>query len=142
MKLTVFFDGSFWCGLVEYVNLAQEYRVLRYVFGHEPKDTDIFDFIFFILPKLIEANDVLKFSNAESEVTKQQQKISPKRMQRIISRQKRQPIVSTKAQAALKAVHEAGKTMRTKQKRQDKEALKKQKFAQKQAKKYQKHKGH
>lgn len=140
MKLTVFFDGSFWCGLVEYANERQKYRVIRHIFGKEPQDEDIFEFVFFKLPGLIERNDLIEVGGTASTV--KQQKINPKRMQRIISKQKRRPVLSTKAQLALQEEQNAKKTLRKKQQKQNKELLQKQKFAQKQAKKHQKQKGH
>lgn len=53
MKLTIYFDGSFWCGLVE-AEFDGHYQAIRYVFGPEPKDADIFAFIATRLPHLLE----------------------------------------------------------------------------------------
>lgn len=44
MKLTVYFDGSFWCGLVEAED-AGTIRVFKHVFGSEPKDEEVWDFV-------------------------------------------------------------------------------------------------
>ena len=33
MKLTVYFDGTFWFALVEHVNRKGQYKVFRYPFG-------------------------------------------------------------------------------------------------------------
>ena len=52
MKLTIYFDGSFWCGLVE-AETDGHYQVIRYVFGAEPKDADVFAFIAKRLPRLL-----------------------------------------------------------------------------------------
>lgn len=140
MKLTIFFDGSFWCGLVEYVNERQEYRVIRYVFGPEPKDEIVFDFIFSKLPVLLEKNDQIQLASTVEPL--EQKKLNPKRMQRLISRQKAQPALSTKAQQTLKEEQESKKAVHKKRLKIDKELAKKQKFEQKQLKKHQKQRGH
>ena len=44
MKMTVYFDGNFWLGLIEYDDDG-DYKVFRYFFGKEPKDDDVFNFI-------------------------------------------------------------------------------------------------
>ena len=49
MKLTIYFDGSFWCGLVE-VEDNGHYQAIRHVFGPEPKDADVWEFVTKCLP--------------------------------------------------------------------------------------------
>lgn len=44
MKLTIFFDGSFWCGLVE-DDEDGKIKVLKHIFGPEPKDTEVLTFV-------------------------------------------------------------------------------------------------
>ncbi|EPU45903.1 Protein of uncharacterised function (DUF2992) [Streptococcus agalactiae] len=44
MKMTVYFDGNFWLGLIEYDDDG-DYKVFRYFFGKEPKDDDVFNFL-------------------------------------------------------------------------------------------------
>ncbi|REC30987.1 hypothetical protein CF160_00370 [Enterococcus pseudoavium] len=135
MKLTVYFDGSFWCGLVETEDDGH-YQVIRYVFGAEPKDADLFLFITQHLPRLL--------GQAGTVSAKPQTKKcgNPKRMQRLINRQKRQPAVSTKAQLAISELRDQSKTANQTHRRQRKAAYAKARFQQKQAKKREKHKGH
>lgn len=135
MKLTIYFDGSFWCGLIE-AETDGHYQAIRHVFGAEPKDADVWDFIFKRLPHLLEQSG--------SVVVKQksEKKLNPKRMQRLINREKRQPIVSTKAQLAISEIRNQAKAVNKSQKRQRKAECAEARFQQKQAKKREKHKGH
>lgn len=135
MKLTIYFDGSFWCGLVE-AETDGHYQVIRYVFGAEPKDADVFAFIAKHLPRLLdEAGTVAAGKKSEK-------KINPKRMQRLINREKRQPVVSTKAQLAISELREQTKTLNKAQKKLRKAQAAEARFQQKQTKKREKHKGH
>ena len=43
-KLTIFFDNSFWVGVFERVE-GNKLSVCRVVFGTEPKDYEVYDFI-------------------------------------------------------------------------------------------------
>ena len=45
MKMTVYFDGAFWSALIEFTDSKKRYKAFRYVFGQEPKDDDILNFI-------------------------------------------------------------------------------------------------
>ncbi|MGP5431476.1 YjdF family protein [Enterococcus malodoratus] len=135
MKLTIYFDGSFWCGLVE-AESDGHYQVIRYVFGAEPKDADVLEFIANCLPRLLEQ------SGTVAAERKSEKKMNPKRIQRLINREKRQPVVSTKAQLAISELREQAKTASKVQKRQKKADYAEVRFQQKQAKKREKHKGH
>lgn len=59
MKMTVYFDGNFWLGLIEYVDDG-DYKVFRYFFGKEPKDDDVFNFINHKLNDLIKKYEFVK----------------------------------------------------------------------------------
>ncbi len=135
MKLTIYFDGSFWCGLVE-AETDSHYQVIRYVFGAEPKDADVFAFIAKRLPRLLDE------AGTVAAEKKSEKKINPKRMQRLINREKRQPVVSTKAQLAISELREQTKTLNKAQKKLRKAQAAETRFQQKQAKKREKHKGH
>ena len=135
MKLTIYFDGSFWCGLVE-AETDGHYQVIRYVFGAEPKDADVFAFIAKHLPRLLDE------AGTVAAEKKSEKKINPKRMQRLINREKRQPVVSTKAQLAISELREQTKTLNKVQKKLRKAQAAEARFQQKQAKKREKHKGH
>lgn len=135
MKLTIYFDGSFWCGLVE-AETDGHYQVIRYVFGAEPKDADVFAFIAKRLPRLLDE------AGTVAAEKKSEKKINPKRMQRLINREKRQPVVSTKAQLAISELREQTKTLNKAQKKLRKAQAAEARFQQKQTKKHEKHKGH
>lgn len=135
MKLTIYFDGSFWCGLVE-AETDGHYQVVRHVFGAEPKDADVMEFIAKRLPYLLE------HSGSVATEQKSEKKMNPKRMQRLINREKRQPVVSTKAQLAISELRDQAKTASKSQRREKKAEYAEARFQQKQAKKREKHKGH
>lgn len=122
MKLTIYFDGSFWCGLVE-AESDGHYQVIRYVFGAEPKDADVLEFIANCLPRLLEQ------SGTVAAERKSEKKMNPKRIQRLINREKRQPVVSTKAQLAISELREQAKTANKVQKRQKKPTMPKLVFS-------------
>ena len=44
MKLTVYYDGQFWVGVIEVVNDGK-LRAIRHLFGQEPKDSEIMHFV-------------------------------------------------------------------------------------------------
>ncbi|MBP2652190.1 MAG: hypothetical protein H6Q74_3015 [Firmicutes bacterium] len=44
MKLTVFYDGQFWVGVLEEV-IDEKLKAVRYVFGSEPYDWDVMNFV-------------------------------------------------------------------------------------------------
>jgi len=52
MKMTVYFDGAFWSALIEFTDSKKRYKAFRYVFGKEPKDNDILNFIDVSLGKM------------------------------------------------------------------------------------------
>ena len=135
MKLTIYFDGSFWCGLVEN-ETDGHYQAIRYVFGPEPKDADVLAFIFEQLPQLLERSGSVA---AEKKSNKKQ---NPKRLQRLINRKKRKPVVSTKAQRTMSELRDQTKFENKANKRQKKAALINERFQKRQEKKREKHKGH
>lgn len=137
MKLTVYFDGTFWCGLVE-ARDQKEALVYKHTFGPEPKDQDIMIFIQQQLPNILANTRTVKIEDADML----EKQINPKRRQRMLNRAKRQPVVSTKSQLALQEIHQLNKKAKQKQHKQDKEAVAKAKFQHKQLKKQQKKKGH
>ncbi|OJG81892.1 hypothetical protein RV10_GL001756 [Enterococcus pallens] len=135
LKLTIYFDGSFWCGLIETDETC--YQAIRYVFGPEPKDSEVFDFVCHQLPKLLDQP-----AASTTKPLKQTKRLSPKRMQRMINREKRQPVVSTKAQLAMQEAREEMKTARRSKSKAQKEQLAQERFQQRQEKKRQKKRGH
>ena len=108
MELTIYFDGQYWNGLVEYQDTEGHLRVHRHVFGAEPNDQQIYQFISDVLPEIL-ASDWHSDIRSEKRDNK---KINPKRMQRMIQKQKSKPVLSTKAQLAMTEQREALKLER------------------------------
>jgi hypothetical protein len=133
-KLTVCFDGQFWIGVFE-VAIGTELSVCRYVFGAEPKDSDVYDLI-------LKKWGRLKFSPAvEADKTACDIR-NPKVRQRSIREELRCKGVGTKAQQAVKLQIEQSKFERKKRKKEQREIDRQLKFDLKQKQRKEKHKGH
>lgn len=132
MYLTVYFNGQFWCGLIEIPSRQASSNVYHYIFGPEPKTAEIFTFIYTILPQLITTTEDQNAHTTPSLSPKK--KINPKRMQRMLNQQKKQPIVSTKSQRLLQQQHLEKKSKKKKQRKEQKQQQKQQRFEQKQQK--------
>ena len=65
-KLTIFFENPFWVGVFEKV-IDKRLSVCKVVFGSEPKDYEIYDFV-------LKEYDNLKFSEAVRIKQKKRQK--------------------------------------------------------------------
>lgn len=133
-SFTVLFEDPFWVGVYERVS-DNRLEVCKITFGAEPKDNEIYDF-------LLNNWNKLKFSSPTKIKNKQDVKVSPKRLQREISKQLDAKGVGTKAQQALKAQQEANKIIRKQITRQQIEEEKQKMFELKQKQKKEKHKGH
>jgi len=103
VKLTVFYDGQFWVGVVEEI-VNGKLRAGRYLFGSEPKDQEVFAFV---------NTKLLDFMNGLSEQlsveNRQPKKMNPKRLARQVAREMKANGVSTFAQAALQLEYEKRK---------------------------------
>ena len=114
-KLTVFFEESFWVGVFECVgdgNLS----VCKAMFGAEPKDHEIYDFV-------LKNYYRLRFSPAVATDVKEASH-NPKRMQREVRKQVQATGIGTKSQQALKLQQEQLKTERKVVGREQREAEK------------------
>jgi len=136
MSLTIYHDGQFWVGIIEVVEDGK-LRAFRYVFGTEPKDTEILDFIYYKLLNIINQSI---HSGIDVE-GKSDKKINPKRLQRQVAKQINKVGVSTKAQEAMKQEYEEKKKSKKKRAKQYREELKDQKYLMKKQKAKAKHKG-
>lgn len=101
--LTVFFEGPFWVGVFERVEDGK-LSVCRVVFGSEPRDYEVWEFI-------LKNYYGLKFSPA-APVAVRDGKVNPKRRQREAGRQTMQAGIGTKSQQALQLQREERKTER------------------------------
>lgn len=137
-KLTICFEDPFWIALVELEDNGA-YSVARHVFGPEPSQPEVEEFV--------ASNwNRLRFT-AEVEVEKiggsPSKRINPKRLRRIIEKEMAQHSArGTKAQQALAEQREAMAQERKSNSKQRKEELKDARFQQKQAKRKEKHRGH
>ncbi|MBE2978728.1 YjdF family protein [Priestia megaterium] len=136
MSLTIYHDGQFWVGIIEVVEDGK-LRAFRYVFGAEPKDTEILDFIYYKLLNIINQS----VHSGLDVKGKSDKKINPKRLQRQVAKQINKVGVSTKAQEAMKQEYEEKKKRKKKRAKQYREELKDQKYLMKKQKAKAKHKG-
>ncbi len=130
-KLTVFFEGPFWVGLFERVEDGR-LTVCRVVFGAEPRDYEVWEFV-------LKNYDSLKFSPpVEAKVKKES--VNPKRLQREAKKQLRGG-VGTLSQQALQLQREERKTERKTVGRAQKLEEQERRFQLKQQKRRDKHRG-
>lgn len=133
-QLTVYFENPFWVGVYERQDDGR-LTVCRIVFGTQPKDYEVYQFI--------QQNwHLLRFSPPVSAGKHIGKRINPKRMQRDIQKQLTGNGVGTRAQQALKLQQQEGKKAHQKRTHLQKEEEQLKRFAQKQEKKKQKRKGH
>ncbi|MFT3892535.1 MAG: YjdF family protein [Anaerolineales bacterium] len=133
-KLTVFFDDPFWVGVFERDD-ETGYRVSRLIFGAEPTDAELYEFI----QKEYKHIDFGKPIESQVKIIR---KKNFKRMQREVRKEVYEEGVGTKAQQAMKLQMELGKKEREVKSREQREAEKLTQFKLKQQKKKEKHRGH
>ena len=131
-KLTVFFEGPFWVGVFERGEGGM-LSACRVVFGAEPKDGEIWEFI-------LKEYDKLPFSPAVAAAGGKEI-ANPKRRQREAQKLARGTGVGTKSQQALRLQREALKTQRKSASREQKLAEQQRLYALKQEKRRQKRRG-
>jgi hypothetical protein len=135
VKLTVFYDGQFWVGVVEEI-VNGKLRAGRYLFGSEPKDQEVFAFV---------NTKLLDFMNGLSEQlsveNRQPRKMNPKRLARQVAREMKVNGVSTFAQAALQLEYEKRKKEKQLLRRARREELEEYKREIKRIKAKEKHRG-
>jgi hypothetical protein len=135
VKLTVFHDGQFWVGVVEEV-VNGKLRAGRYLFGSEPKDQEVLEFV---NTKLLEFMSGL--SEHLSVEKRQPRKINPKRLARQAAREMKANGVSTYTQAALQLEYEKRKKEKQILSKARREELKEYKRELKRKKAKEKHRG-
>ncbi|WHH57862.1 YjdF family protein [Petroclostridium sp. X23] len=133
-KLTVYFDDPFWIGVFERVE-NEELMTCRIVFGPEPKDYEVYEFV-------LKNYHQLKFSRPVAIKEATETKVNPKRLQRKIKKAVENRGISTKAQEAIRLEREANKLERKSKSKRQKELEKELQFQKKQQKKKEKKKGH
>lgn len=136
--LTLYHDGQFWVGLIEHVEDGA-YGVARIVFGAEPSDEEILQFVLRRWHKLtfFESENEPSGTCSPSKLAK-----NPKRRQREVAKALSRPALSTKAQQALAEQREARKTIGSQTHKLQREAEKQLHLQQRTEKHKQKHRGH
>lgn len=132
-KLTIYFEEPFWVGVFEELD-GDKLSVCRTVFGAEPTDAEIYDFI-------LKHYYHLRFS-APVKTEIRQKADNPKRRQRNARKQLEKSGIGTKSQQALQKQYEENKTERKRTTREQREAEKQRQFELKQQKRKEKHRGH
>lgn len=131
-RLTVFFEDPFWVGVFER-QIAGKLTACEVTFGASPSDGEVYAYF-------LRNWRTLRFSPPIDGQTVRYVR-NPKRMQRLAGREITQGI-GTKAQQALQMQREQNKRERLEHSRQQKEAEAERRFALKQQKRREKHKGH
>jgi len=135
VKLTVFYDGQFWVGVVEEI-VDGKLKAGKYLFGSEPKDQEVFALV---------NTTLLDFMNGLSEQlsveNREPKKMNPKRLARQVAREMKASGVSTFAQAALQLEYEKRKKEKQIVRRDRREELKEYKREIKLKKAKEKHRG-
>jgi hypothetical protein len=134
--LTVYFDDPWWVGVIE-IEKDGVLCAARHVFGGEPSNEEVLDFVLQDFIPLIARPTVGVAVESAPE-----RKFNPKRAARQAARLMRACGVSTKAQAALKLQQEAGKQERQGLSRAEKERLAEYKRQKARAKARARHQGH
>ena len=123
ITFTVYFDGQFWVGIVERLEEGR-LSAARVVFGAEPSDEEVFQFV-------LDRWGTLRFS-PEVEAERRREPCNPKRRQREAAKAAAKAAPSTKAQQAMSAGYEARKDERKAASRQAKQEESERRFALKQ----------
>lgn len=136
--VTVFYETPFWVGVFER-NDEGCYAVARKIFGNEPTDAELYEFV-------LRHYRELKFSAPRKEIKLIIKRKNPKRQQREVRKEMQKVAVGkypmTLAQEALKLELEKNKKIRKDNSKQKKEVEQQEKFNLKQLKKKQKKRGH
>lgn len=136
MILTVYYDGQFWVGVIE-IQDSGRLKAYRYVFGTEPSDVEVLEFINHRLLAVIEKS-WQKGIEGKRDLNK---RTNPKRLQRQVAKEMKQKGISTQAQEAIKKDIESRKVESKKIKKQRDDAFKQKQWEIKKQKAKQKHKG-
>lgn len=135
MKLTIFHDGQFFIGLVEYTE-NQKSVFSKYTFGTDPDRETILNFIDKELLCLINKSKIKTKSKSHNK------KINPKKLQRQVAKEQKKKVITSQSQEALKKEQELHKKDSKKRNKLQREAEKEKKREIKKQKAKEKHKGH
>ncbi len=133
-RLSVYFEPPFWVALYQREE-GDGCRVCRTVFGAEPRDQEVLDWLQAQFREL-------RFSPAVAGTPDPDRAVNPKRARREARKAVRPSAVGTKAQQALQLQREQRKTERKAVSKERREAQRERKLALRQEKRREKHKGH
>ena len=118
-QLTVFFDGRFWVGVLEHhelrhggdaISCATTVRAARHVFGAEPSDVELYDFLLThggaLIDRAAASPPIPTSGSAGSAGSLSAPHPNPKRAARRAAKEAARARPSTAAQAALSAARE------------------------------------
>ncbi len=138
IKVTVFFKSGLWRATFERRDDNKFYSVAQHVFGKEPTDPELYEFI-------LKEYHLLKFTEPQDfvlEVKRQNPKRVLREIKWMLKEIKTANPPATYAEETLKKQQEANKLVKKIFTKQEKEETKERKFNLKQEKRKQKHKGH
>lgn len=118
---TVFFDGSLWMGVLEVTDDSGAVRAARHVFGAEPSDAELWEFIATCANSLFDR----AFAAPAVEASERRPRTAarnPKRLARQAAREQRRLPASTASQRALALAREKRASERIVRRRADKDA--------------------
>lgn len=134
---TIYYEGAFWVGSFERTDKTG-YAVARWIFGDEPSDTEVHNFILNNYEKL--------HFGAPQEFKLEIKRMNPKRVQREVKREmerlKETSKPSTLAQDYIREEQEKNKKEKKQKTKAAKEAHEEKLFLMKQQKRKEKHRGH
>lgn len=137
IKATIYFEAKYWIGVFERTD-KEGYALARHIFGAEPSDHEIHEFV-------LKHYHELRFGECK-EFQLQIQRMNPKRVQREVRREmekiKETTRPSTLAQDYMREELEKKKMAKKSVSSAEKQAKKEEQFALKQLKKREKHRGH
>ena len=129
----IFFENPFWVGIFER-NDEEECSVSRFVFGVEPTDPELIQFV-------LHQYHTLTFS-APCQAKPEEHKTNFKRQQRLNRQLMSQSGIGTFSQRMLKTEYERLNVIKSQENKKKQEALKEEKFQIRQKNKKEKHRGH
>ncbi len=137
IKVTVLLENTFWIGVFER-NDKDGYAVAKNIFGSEPTDAELYDFIFAHFEKL-------RFTQPQDFkliIKRKNHKRMLREVKREMEKAKQGLSSTTHAQEVLRIDLEKNKKLKKVNTKAQKEAEREEKFQQKQQKRKQKHRGH
>lgn len=99
MKLTVYFEGAFWVGVAE-ETVDGKLKVCRHIFGSEPKDGEVWEFVQRHLIRCMD--NAARSVRVDVTGLPPAARINPKRLARLAAAETQRRGVATAAQEALK----------------------------------------